>query len=120
MEFEQILEGIGVDFRIVSDGQAAVAAWRAAAPDLILMDVSMPVMNGLQATQAIRDAESASGGEAAHVPIIAVTAHAMGGDRERCFAAGMDDYLSKPVSPEKLETMIKKWIECSDKVFAAG
>ena len=49
-----------------------------------------------------------------------VAVDAMGGDRERCFAAGMDDYLSKPVSPEKLETMIKKWIECSDKVFAAG
>ncbi|MBU4529107.1 MAG: response regulator [Hoeflea sp.] len=118
--FEQILEGIGVDFRIVSNGQEAVAAWRAAVPDLILMDVSMPVMNGLQAAQAIRDAELAGSGDQAHVPIIAVTAHAMTGDRDRCFAAGMDDYLSKPVSPEKLESIIKKWIDRPDSMLAAG
>ena len=118
--FEQILEGIGVDFRIVSNGQEAVSAWQAAAPDLILMDVSMPVMNGLQAAQAIRDAESAEGDDCAHIPIIAVTAHAMSGDRERCFAAGMDDYLSKPVSPEKLETIIKRWVESSDQLMSAG
>ncbi|KGF68237.1 hypothetical protein LL06_17500 [Hoeflea sp. BAL378] len=118
--FEQILEGIGVDFRIVSNGQEAVAAWRSAVPDLILMDVSMPVMNGLQAAQAIRDAELAGAGDLAHVPIIAVTAHAMSGDRERCFAAGMDDYLSKPVSPEKLETIIRKWIDRPGRLLATG
>lgn len=111
--FEQILEGIGVDFRIVANGEEAVAAWRAAPPDLILMDVSMPVMNGLQATQAIRAAEASADNGRPHVPIIAVTAHAMSGDRERCFAAGMDDYLSKPVSPEKLESMIRNWVETS-------
>lgn len=116
--FEQILEGIGVDFRIVGNGQEAVAAWRAAPPDLILMDVSMPVMNGLQAAQAIRDAEAQSDGGDHHIPIIAVTAHAMSGDRERCFAAGMDDYLSKPVSPEKLEAIIRKWIDCSNAVLS--
>lgn len=107
--FEQILEGIGVDFRIVSNGHEAVAAWQAAVPDLILMDVSMPGMNGLQATQAIREAEAAEADKCAHVPIVAVTAHAMSGDKERCFGAGMDDYLSKPVSPEKLESIIEKW-----------
>ncbi len=116
--FEQILEGIGVDFRIVDNGQEAVAAWRAAPPDLILMDVSMPVMNGLQAAQAIRDAEAQSDSGDHHIPIIAVTAHAMSGDRERCFAAGMDDYLSKPVSPEKLEAIIRKWIDCSNAVLS--
>jgi PAS domain S-box-containing protein len=109
--FEQILEGIGVDFRIVGNGEEAVAAWRAAPPDLILMDISMPVMNGLQAARAIRDAEAAVPDQGVHTPIIAVTAHAMSGDRERCFAAGMDDYLSKPVSPEKLESIIRKWID---------
>lgn len=109
--FEQILEGIGVDFRIVTNGQEAVAAWQAATPDIILMDISMPVMNGLQAAQAIRDSETAAGDAKVHVPIIAVTAHAMSGDRERCFAAGMDDYLSKPVSPEKLEAMIQRWLD---------
>lgn len=112
--FEQILEGIGVGFRIVSNGQEAVAAWQAAVPDLILMDISMPGMNGLQATQAIRDAEAAGADKCAHVPIIAMTAHAMSGDKERCFAAGMDDYLSKPVSPEKLESIIEKWIGGAD------
>lgn len=108
--FEQILEGIDADFRIVSNGEEALAAWRASAPDLILMDVSMPVMNGLQATQAIRKAEAEETGGEAHTPIIAVTAHAMGGDKERCFNAGMDDYLSKPVSPDKLEAIIAKWV----------
>lgn len=118
--FEQILEGIGVDFRIVANGQEAVAAWRAAPPDLILMDVSMPVMNGLQAAQAIRDAEANEADTTARVPVIAVTAHAMTGDRERCLAAGMDDYLSKPVSPEKLEAIIQKWVGSPKQLLAAG
>lgn len=118
--FEQILEGIGVDFRIVANGQEALSAWGAAAPDLILMDVSMPVMNGLQAAQAIRDAEATNADKTIHVPIIAVTAHAMSGDRERCLAAGMDDYLSKPISPEKLESIIQKWVDNSDKFLAVG
>lgn len=118
--FEQILEGIGVDFRIVGNGQEAVAAWSTAAPDLILMDVSMPIMNGLQATRAIRDAEAKDSDRKPHVPIIAVTAHAMNGDRERCLAAGTDDYLSKPVSPEKLEAIIKKWVDGQDRLLAAG
>lgn len=118
--FEQILEGIGVDFRIVGNGQEAVAAWGAAAPDLILMDISMPIMNGPQATRAIRDAEAKDSDRNPHVPIIAVTAHAMTGDRERCLAAGMDDYLSKPVSPEKLEAMIQKWVDGPKHLLAAG
>jgi len=118
--FEQILEGIGADYRIVNNGQEAVAAWRAAAPDLILMDVSMPVMNGLQAVQAIRDAEANETQKTVRVPVIAVTAHAMSGDRERCLAAGMDDYLSKPVSPEKLEAIIQKWVDNSERLQAAG
>ncbi|MEQ8481034.1 MAG: response regulator [Hoeflea sp.] len=108
--FEQTLEGIGVDYRIVGNGEEAVAAWRASPPDLILMDISMPVMNGLQATQAIRDAESKDDSLRKCTPIIAVTAHAMSGDRDRCLQAGMDDYLSKPVSPDKLEAIISKWI----------
>lgn len=118
--FEQILEGIDADFRIVCNGEEALAAWRASAPDLILMDVSMPVMNGLQATQAIRKAERDETGSASHTPIIAVTAHAMGGDKERCLSAGMDDYLSKPVSPDKLEAIIAKWVGKSKANTAAG
>lgn len=118
--FEQILESIGVDFRIVNNGQEAVAAWRASPPDLILMDVSMPVMNGLQATQAIRNAEAGEADRIGHVPVIAVTAHAMGGDRDRCLAAGMDDYLSKPVNPEKLEALIEKWVEAGERFREVG
>ena len=114
--FAQILEGLGVDFHIAGDGQQAVDAWRAYDPDIILMDVSMPVMSGLEASAAIRTAENG----ASHVPIVAVTAHAMGGDREKCLAAGMDDYLTKPVSPDRLELVIRTWLG-SDKfeIFAA-
>lgn len=118
--FEQILEGIGVDYRIVNNGEEAVAAWSAATPDLIVMDISMPVMNGLQAVQAIRKAEASEEGMTESVPVIAVTAHAMGGDRERCLAAGMSDYLSKPVSPEKLEAIIEKWVGNPERLRAAG
>lgn len=118
--FEQILEGIGVDYRIVNNGEEAVAAWRAATPDLIVMDISMPVMNGLQAVQAIRKAEASEEGMRGNVPVIAVTAHAMSGDRERCLAAGMSDYLSKPVSPEKLEAIIEKWVGSSERLRAVG
>jgi response regulator RpfG family c-di-GMP phosphodiesterase len=67
--------------------------------DLVLMDVQMPMMSGLEATAAIRAAESGSG---RHVRIVAMTAHAMAGDRERCFEAGMDGYLTKPVTPADL------------------
>ena len=68
----------------------------------------MPQMNGYQATDAIRQLEKQNGG---HIPIIGVTAHAIKGDREKCLDAGMDDYLSKPISPNKLISMIGKWIE---------
>lgn len=108
--FEQILEALGLDYRIVSNGQDAVDAWREMKPDLVLMDVSMPVMNGHQATQRIREEERA-GKNAVHTPILAVTAHAMVGDADACFAAGMDDYLTKPVSPERLESAIFTWVK---------
>ncbi|MDH4442290.1 MAG: response regulator, partial [Rhizobium sp.] len=73
-----------------------------------LMDVSMPVMNGHRATEAIRQEEAAIGtGE--HIPIVGVTAHAMASDREACLACGMDDYLSKPISPELLMRKIDEW-----------
>ena len=73
---------------------------------MILMDVSMPEMNGLEATAAIRKLEAELGG---HVPIIGVTAHALKGDRERCLEAGMDDYLSKPISPKALLQKVERW-----------
>jgi PAS domain S-box-containing protein len=117
--FTQILQQTGLSFRIVNDGKKAVEAWESENPAVILMDVSMPVMNGHQATKLIRAAEERSG-DIRRVPIIGVTAHAQDSDRDLCFAVGMDDYLSKPISPELLQAKIDKWLykkaEISDEV----
>jgi PAS domain S-box-containing protein len=87
----------------VNNGRDAVAKAAEEPFDLILMDVQMPEMNGFEATAAIRDRERSSG---AHTPIVAMTAHAMAGDREKCLAAGMDAYLSKPLRPDDLAATI--------------
>ncbi len=84
---------------IVGTGQAAVDATSTATFDAILMDVQVPVMSGFEARAAIRARERATGG---HIPIVAMTAHATQGDRDRCLAAGMDGYVSKPVSLDAL------------------
>lgn len=107
--FSQILQGTGLRFSIVNNGKKAVAAWEEHNPAVILMDVSMPVMNGHQATQLIRERE-AEAGDGRHVPIVGVTAHAQESDRERCLEVGMDDYVSKPISPELLEAKLKQWL----------
>ncbi len=107
--FSQILQQAGLRFLIVGNGKRAVQAWEEYNPALILMDVSMPVMNGHQATLAIRAAEK-SAADGRHVPIIGVTAHTQEADRERCLEVGMDDYLSKPISPESLEDKIAQWL----------
>ena len=101
--FAQILNGLGLTYRIVGNGRTAVEMHRALRPKLILMDVSMPEINGFEATIAIRQAEAASG---RHTPIIGVTAHALKGDREKCLESGMDDYLHKPISPDRLSAKI--------------
>jgi len=85
---------------VARNGKEAVAAFQTQPWDLILMDVQMPELDGLAATRFIRQVENARGG--GHVPIIALTAHAMTGDRERCLAAGMDDYVTKPIHPREL------------------
>jgi CheY-like chemotaxis protein len=95
----QLLERQGHHADIVWNGREAVAAVAAMNFDLVLMDVQMPEMDGLEATAAIRKMETGTG---KHVPIIALTAHAMKGDRERCLAAGMDGYITKPIRPEEL------------------
>ncbi|EKF18797.1 PAS domain-containing hybrid sensor histidine kinase/response regulator [Nitratireductor pacificus] len=105
--FRQILAETGLRFEIVDNGRRAVAAYSRLQPAMILMDVSMPEMNGLEATKEIRRAED---GQARRVPVIGVTAHALKGDRERCLEAGMDDYLSKPISPRALLDKINLWI----------
>ena len=104
--FTQILGETGYSFEIVSNGRLALKAFTEKNPRLILMDVSMPEMSGLEATAAIRNAEAGTGG---HIPIIGVTAHALKGDRERCLEAGMDDYLSKPISPKALIDKVERW-----------
>ncbi|NVP55477.1 PAS-domain containing protein [Mycoplana rhizolycopersici] len=113
--FRHLLEGAGVMFEIVANGSMAVDAYRRRKPRLILMDVSMPVMNGYQAAKAIRALEE--GGDA-RVPIVAVTAHVLDGDRENCLAAGMDDYLTKPISVDRLQEMLHRWL-ASDKAAVA-
>jgi CheY-like chemotaxis protein len=89
-----ILQREGHVVTVANNGVEAVEAFEASPFDLILMDVQMPEMDGLQATAAIRQIEATKGG---HTPILAMTAHALTGDRERCLAAGMDGYLAKPV-----------------------
>jgi CheY-like chemotaxis protein len=105
--FSQILSGLGLSFRIAGNGRTAVEMYRSLSPRLVLMDVSMPEMNGFQATRAIREIEMRTG---VRTPIVGVTAHALKGDREKCLECGMDDYIPKPVSPEKLGAKIATWL----------
>ncbi len=102
-----VLKSLGVSIKIVENGKLAVEAFKMHAPRLILMDVSMPKMNGYEATHAIRELERNTG---TRVPIIGCTAHALDGDKEKCLDAGMDDYLSKPISPNKIQEKISEWM----------
>jgi len=99
---------------LAENGQEAVAAYGRNPYDIILMDMNMPVMDGYKATDTIRKMEEAgekSGPGLRHIPIIAITANALSGDREKCLAAGADDYLSKPLKKERLLDMIGKWTD---------
>jgi signal transduction histidine kinase/CheY-like chemotaxis protein len=98
-----LLEKSGHTVIAAQDGREALAAFESETVDLILMDIQMPGMDGVEATRAIRATESASGG---HVPIVALTAHAMSGDRSYCLAAGMDDYLTKPIRAAELHRVL--------------
>jgi CheY-like chemotaxis protein len=95
----RLLEKRGHRVTVVGNGREALDATEQPVFDVVLMDLEMPVMGGLEATAAIRSREQATGG---HIPIIAMTAHAMVGDREKCLAVGMDGYVSKPVHSEEL------------------
>jgi two-component system, sensor histidine kinase and response regulator len=101
------IDDLGFACNIVNNGKEAVEAVSRNNYALVLMDCQMPELDGLAATKCIRRAEFLTG---KHVPIIAMTAHAMEGDRDRCIAAGMDDYISKPIEPEQLRVVIEKWL----------
>ena len=100
----RLLERLGHRIDITGDGREALAALKKTAYDLVLMDIQMPKMDGFTATWTIRKEERQTG---CHIPIIAMTAHAMTGDRERCLEAGMDGYLSKPIEPDNLHRVIE-------------
>ena len=101
----QTLLNLGHRVDVAANGIEARDAVRMIAYDLVLMDCEMPEMDGYQATRAIRAAEV---GES-RIPIIAMTAHALDGDRQRCLASGMDDYLSKPFNPRRLQQLLQRW-----------
>ncbi len=102
-----MLEQLGCQVVAVKHGRDAVAKTECAQFDMVLMDCQMPEMDGFSATKAIRDGEQRTGG---HVPIVALTAYAINGDRERCLAAGMDDYMTKPFTQGELGKMIQQWV----------
>ena len=103
-----ILRKLGLHADAVADGAEAIHALSNIPYDLVLMDVQMPVMDGLEATRQIRSAQSPIANH--NIPIIAMTAEAMQGDRERCLQAGMNDYVSKPVTPQALAERLERWL----------
>jgi two-component system, sensor histidine kinase and response regulator len=111
-----LLSDIGLEVEIAENGREAIAAWQRGGYDLILMDVQMPVLSGLEASREIRTLE----GDRTHIPIIAMTAGAMRGDRERCLAAGMDDYVSKPFEVTAFLQKVEKWLSAAGSAAAAS
>jgi two-component system, sensor histidine kinase and response regulator len=107
----RLLEKQGHGVSVVVNGQEAVDAVGRGGFDLVLMDVQMPEMDGLEATRHIRERERACGG---HVVVLAMTAHAMKGDREQCLAAGMDGYVAKPIQPRELFAAIERALPAGD------
>ena len=114
--FSQILETAGFDFTLVRDGLQAVETWLHERPLAILMDTSMPLMDGFEATRRIRAAEESIGG---HTPIIGVLGNVHHGEPGLCASAGMDDHITKPVSPERLEEKLREWLDGQLLVFPA-
>jgi len=110
-----ILARLGCHTQLAVNGREALEALRTDTFDLVLMDCEMPEMDGFEATRQIRLREEQQGKKGQRVTIIAMTAHAMSGSREKCLAAGMDDFISKPVAPEKLAEALAKWLSGPDK-----
>jgi PAS domain S-box-containing protein len=105
----RLLEKRGHRVMMTGNGREALEALAKSSYDLVLMDVQMPEMDGLQATAALRDIERKRG-NGHHQPVIALTAHVMKGDKERCLAAGMDGYLAKPIRPQELDEILEKYM----------
>jgi CheY-like chemotaxis protein len=103
-----ILKKLGLTADAVASGGEALEALRTLPYDLVFMDVQMPEMDGLEATRRIRDSQSTVLNR--DIPVIAMTAHAMGGYKNKCFEAGMNDYVTKPVSPQALAEALEKWL----------
>jgi CheY-like chemotaxis protein len=106
MVVEEMLKKLGCVVDVVDDGEAARAAAARCRYDLIFMDCHMPVMDGYEATRRIREDERTRG---LSTPIVALTADALAGDRERCLESGMDDYMTKPVSSARLAAALERW-----------
>ena len=102
----RLLEKMGHHIEVANDGNEAVKKYQEKSYDLIFMDIQMPNLDGIEATSIIRKMELELN---KHIPIVALTAHAMKGDREQCINAGMDDYLSKPIHVEELKQMVCKF-----------
>ena len=107
MVIKGMLGKIGVPFDLANNGQEALEKVGAHAYDLILMDCQMPVLDGYSATEKIRKLES----DAAKIPIVALTAHALVEEAQRCSAVGMNDFLSKPLNMDVLRNMLEKWLK---------
>lgn len=103
---QDILELMDLEVEIAENGKEAIDKHLEKHYDLILMDIQMPELDGFEATKKIRKIEGDSG----HTTIIALTANALAGDREKCLQAGMDDYLSKPIEAKKLEEILLKYL----------
>lgn len=101
---------------MAGNGAEAVAAVKQGTYDIIFMDVQMPEMDGFTASLTIRQLEETGALSTEHVPIIAMTAHALHGDRQRCLDAGMDDYVSKPLDPRKVFQAIERWAESAPQI----
>lgn len=104
-----ILESLNCQVDVVDDGAIAVDAIFSNSYDLVFMDCQMPDVDGYEAARMIRQRESLAGKKGRHIPIVALTAHALEGDRELCLEAGMDDYLSKPFNADQIATILRKW-----------
>jgi CheY-like chemotaxis protein len=111
----KFLQKRGLRVTVADNGKVAIETLRTVRVDLVVMDVQMPVMDGLEATREIRREEAEAGG-VRHVPIVAMTAHAMSGDRERCLSAGMDDYVTKPIVEDELFGVIGRWLPLPEPV----